>query len=387
MHALYTLLLTLLTPILLIRGRLKYGPGQSAPAQRLGMGVPGSQDLWIHAASVGEARAIAALAQTWAHQYRVLVTTTTPTGAEQIRHLAPDCSHAFLPYDLPWAMRRWHQRIQPKALVLVETELWPNLVHMARCPVFLVNGRMSAKSESGYRRFASLTRPMLIKVQVLAQTAEHAQAFERLGAADVQVMGNLKYDLDALPEDAVATARKRLGDGPWIVAASTHATEEVAMLEAFKDLPARLLLVPRHPQRFDDVARLIEAQGLPVVRLSQSDAGDAQVVLGDQMGQLRSWYSQAQVVFVGGTLIEHGGQNPIEAAEQGCVLVAGPSRFNFTQVFEHLGAGALVDVGHASLKAGVQQALALDGQLNRQIVRQHQGASARIAQAIEPVLT
>ena len=387
MHALYTLLLTLLTPILLIRGRLKYGPGQSAPAQRLGMGVPGSQDLWIHAASVGEARAIAALAQTWAHQYRVLVTTTTPTGAEQIRHLAPDCSHAFLPYDLPWAMRRWHQRIQPKALVLVETELWPNLVHMARCPVFLVNGRMSAKSESGYRRFASLTRPMLIKVQVLAQTAEHAQAFERLGAADVQVMGNLKYDLDALPEDAVATARKRLGDGPWIVAASTHATEEVAMLEAFKDLPARLLLVPRHPQRFDDVARLIEAQGLPVVRLSQSDAGDAQVVLGDQMGQLRSWYSQAQVVFVGGTLIEHGGQNPIEAAEQGCVLVAGPSRFNFTQVFEHLGEGAFVDVDHSSLKAGVQQALALDGQLNRQIVRQHQGASARIAQAIEPVLT
>ena len=386
MHALYTLLLTLLTPILLIRGRLKYGPDQSAPAQRLGMGVPGSQDLWIHAASVGEARAIAPLAQAWAQQYRVLVTTTTPTGAEQIRHLAPDCSHAFLPYDLPWAMRRWHQRIRPKALMLVETELWPNLIAKARCPVFLVNGRMSAKSESGYRRFASLTRPMLKKVQVWAQTAEHAQAFERLGAADVQVMGNLKYDLEPLPEDALENARKRLGQGPWIVAASTHVSEEAAMLEACKDLPARLLLVPRHPQRFDDVARLIEGQGLPVVRLSQSDAGDAQVVLGDQMGQLRSWYSQAQVVFVGGTLIEHGGQNPIEAAEQGCVLVAGPSRFNFTQVFEHLGEGALVDVDHASLKAGIQQALQAEGQLNRQIVRQHQGASARIAQTIERVL-
>ena len=324
MHALYTLLLTLLTPILLIRGRLKYGPGQSAPAQRLGMDAPGPQDLWIHAASVGEARAIAPLAQAWAQQYRVVVTTTTPTGAEQIRHLAPDCSHAFLPYDLPWAMWHWHQRIRPKALVLVETELWPNLVHKARCPVFLVNGRMSVKSESGYRRFASLTRPMLKKVQVLAQTAAHAEAFGRLGAADVQVMGNLKYDLEPLFDDAAEKARKRLGDGPWIVAASTHATEETAIMEACKDLPARLLLVPRHPQRFDDVARLIEAQGQPMVRLSQGDAGEAQVVLGDQMGQLRSWYSQAQVVFVGGTLIEHGGQNPIEAAEQGCVLVAGP---------------------------------------------------------------
>ena len=110
------------------------------------------------------------------------------------------------------------------------------------------------------------------------------------------------------------------------------------------------------------------------------------VVLGDQMGQLRSWYSQAQVVFVGGTLIEHGGQNPIEAAEQGCVLLAGPSRFNFTQVFEHLNKGALVDVDHASFKAGLQRALELDGQSNRHIVRQHQGASARIAQAIEQVL-
>ena len=386
MHALYTLLLSLLTPILLIRGRLKYGPGQSAPAQRLGIGAPGTQDLWIHAASVGEARAIAPLAQAWAQQHRVLVTTTTPTGAEQIRHLAPDCSHAFLPYDLPWAMRRWHQRIRPKALVLVETELWPNLIHKARCPVFLVNGRMSSKSELGYRRFASMTRPMLKKVQVLAQTAEHAKAFERLGAADVQVMGNLKYDLEPLSGDAVATARKRLGHGPWIAAASTHASEEAAMLAAFKDLPARLLLVPRHPQRFDEVARLIESRGLAVVRLSQGDAGDARVVLGDQMGQLRSWYSQAQVVFVGGTLIEHGGQNPIEAAEQGCVLVAGPSRFNFTQVFEHLGEGALVDVDHDALKVGLQQALELDGQSNRHIVRQHQGASARIAQAIEQVL-
>ena len=386
MHALYTLFLTLLTPILLIRGRLKYGPGQSAPAQRLGIGAPGPQDLWIHAASVGEARAIASLAQAWAQQYRVLVTTTTPTGAEQIRQLAPDCSHAFLPYDLPWAMRHWHQCIRPKALVLVETELWPNLIHQARCPVFLVNGRMSAKSESGYQRFASLTRPMLKKVQVLAQTTDHAKAFGRLGAADVQVMGNLKYDLEPLPDDAVEKARTGLGDGPWIVAASTHATEETAILEACRDLPARLLLVPRHPQRFDEVARLIEGQGLAVVRLSQGDAGDAQVVLGDQMGQLRSWYSQAQVVFVGGTLIDHGGQNPIEAAEQGCVLVAGPSRFNFTQVFEHLGEGALVDVDPASLKAGLQQALELDGQSNRHIVRQHQGASARISDRIDQAL-
>lgn len=387
MHALYTLFLTLLTPILLIRGRLKYGPGQSAPAQRLGMDAPGPQDLWIHAASVGEARAIATLAQAWAQQYRVLVTTTTPTGAEQIRHLAPDCNHAFLPYDLPWAMRRWHQHIQPKALVLVETELWPNLIHMARCPVYLVNGRMSSKSELGYRRFASLTRPMLKKVQLLAQTAEHAKAFERLGATDVQVMGNLKYDLEPLPEDAVEKARNSLGEGPWIVAASTHATEEAAMLEACKDLQTRLLLVPRHPQRFDEVARLIESQGLPVVRLSQGSAGDAQVVLGDQMGQLRSWYSQAQVVFVGGTLIEHGGQNPIEAAEQGCVLVAGPSRFNFTQVFEHFGEGTRVDVDHASLKTGLKKALALEGQSNRDIVRQHQGAGARISEAIEQVLS
>ncbi|MGB0966429.1 MAG: 3-deoxy-D-manno-octulosonic acid transferase [Litorivicinus sp.] len=380
---------------MLLRSMRKYAGDHWGAAQRLGWGIPRvRQPIWIHAASVGESRAIAPLAQQLSQTHPVLITTTTPTGRDQVLALAPDCTHAFLPYDLPWIWAFWLRRLQPRTLVLVETELWPNLI--AACarrslPVMLLNARMSAKSEAGYAKLSRLTRPMMRRVQVLAQTQEHAAAFERLGAPDVQVMGNLKYDLPDLVASQIDQAREQLGAGVWWVAASTHEGEEAACLAAFKTLAPshpnlRLLIVPRHPQRFAAVAQLIQQHGYPVVRLSDQTAGNAPVVLGDAMGQLRAWLTQAAVCFVGGTLIKHGGQNPIEAAAAGAVIVAGPSRYNFPQVFKTLESGALVDADESGLAVAVEQALGLDGGVNQGLMDQHRGAMARAQGAIERII-
>ncbi len=386
MRILYTILLTLLAPIMLARSARKYAGDVWGAAQRLGWGVPKIQrPIWIHAASVGESRAIAPLAQQLAQDHKVLITTTTPTGRDQILAMAPNCLHAFLPYDLPWVWTIWFRQLQPQALILVETELWPNLIAAAkkrRIPAILVNARMSDKSEAGYAKLSSITRPMMESLQILAQTAEHADAFKRLGANAPQVIGNLKYDLpDLVPDDS-------LGRGVWWVAASTHEGEEAACLKAMQQLAPqhpdlRLLIVPRHPQRFDAVARQIQAHGFPLVRLSSQPAGEAAVVLGDAMGQLRGWLSQAQLCFVGGTLIKHGGQNPIEAAVAGAVILAGPSRYNFPQVFKTLEAGALVDVDDQGLAVAVEHALQLDGQVNTALMQQHRGAMARTLELIQ----
>ena len=391
MRFLYTLALSLLTPILLIRSARKYSGEHWGVRQRLGFRCPSlHRPIWLHAASVGEARAIAPLAQRLSARYSVLITTTTPTGRDQVLALAPGATHSFLPYDLPWAMRAWIDQLNPRALILVETELWPNLIHQASrqgVPVVLANARMSQKSERGYARFSALTRPMLEQIQVLAQTESHRAAFERLGASHVQVIGNLKYDLPTLDATRVQHAQAQLGAGTWWVAASTHAGEEFACLQAFqqlaKDHPElRLLLVPRHPQRFDEVAALAQEFDAGAQRLSVTQQATSRVVVGDAMGQLHAWLTQAQLAFIGGTLIEHGGQSPIEAAAEGCVILAGPSRYNFPQVFEQLAHGALIDVSSTDLSKAIEKALGLDGSINRKVIDQNRGAQQAIFDAV-----
>ena len=395
MRFLYTLALSLLTPILLIRSARKYSGEYWDVRQRLGFGCPAlKRPVWLHAASVGEARAIAPLAQRLSAQYSVLITTTTPTGRDQVLALVPGATHAFLPYDLPWAMRAWIDQLNPRALILVETELWPNLIHQASrqgVPVVLANARMSQKSERGYARFSALTRPMLEQIQVLAQTESHRAAFQRLGASHVQVIGNLKYDLPTLDAARVQHAQAQLGAGIWWVAASTHAGEELACLQAFqqlaKDHPElRLLLVPRHPQRFDQVAALAQEFDAGAQRLSVTQQATSRVVVGDAMGQLHAWLTQAQLAFIGGTLIEHGGQSPIEAAAEGCVILAGPSRYNFPQVFEQLAQGALIDVTAERMDTDVAEALTQDGSINQRLIAQHRGATERTQAVIEALV-
>lgn len=375
MRALYSLFLTLATPLLLLRARRKYGPGQTAWRQRLGLDCPGIREpIWLHAASVGEARAIAGLANRLIdHGQRLLITTTTPTGRDQVKQLVPRATHAFLPYDRPRAMRGWMDRLQPQLLALVETELWPNLIaagHEAHVPMLLINARLSEKSADGYARLGSLARVMVSRLQqVYAQTEEDAARFRALGCQRVSTVPSIKYDLAPLADEP-----RDLGPGDWWVAASTHAGEEQACLDAFTELShshpnLRLLLVPRHPQRFDEVAALHP----DVVRLSAGPT-QARIVLGDAMGQLRSWYAQAKVVFVGGTLVEHGGQNPIEPAFAGCVLVAGPSQYNFESVFAALPECETVRNAE-DLPRAVERALKADGAANQAALTPFRGAT------------
>lgn len=382
MRYLYTLALSALTPFLLARSARKYRGLSWAPLQRLGFQRPQiDRPIWIHAASVGESRAIAPIANELAQHYPVLITTTTPTGADQVRQLCPDAKHAYVPYDLPWAVKYWVKRLNPRALLLVETELWPNLIHAARqqaVPIALVNGRLSQKSARGYQRMRSLARNMFTQLDLcLVQTADHAAEFEALGASPL-IVGNVKFDTQ-LPDST-------LPEGDWWVAASTHPEEESACYNAFMELSQshpslRLLMVPRHPERFDQLA----AQ-FPCGRASLNQ-WDETVVLGDAMGQLGGWLNGAKLAFIGGTLNPRGSQSPIEAALGGASIVAGPSRYNFAQVYEWLSDGALTDLdGPENLAAAIESALAKDGAQNQQIVQAHQGATQRTLDALNKLL-
>lgn len=383
MRFLYSALLTFLSPLLLARSARKYRGLNWGAAQRLGANRPNlNSPVWIHAASVGETRAVASIANQLAQHYPVLITTTTPTGADQVRQLCPDVTHAFIPYDLPWIMMDWMSHLTPRALVLVETELWPNLIRAANqndTPVVLVNGRLSPRSARGYRRLGVLAATMMQSIDLcLVQTEAHADEFKQFGA-DPVVVGNIKFD--------TALAASDLPPGDWVVAASTHPDEEVACLSAFTDLSStypnlRLLIVPRHPQRFDEVAQLIS----PCGRASLNQ-WDQPVVLGDAMGRLGGWLNGAKVAFVGGTLAPRGSQSPIEAALGGASIIAGPSRYNFVEAYELLAQGELIDLASPQdIRGALEAAMDADGQKNQQIIRAHQGATQRTLDALHAVL-
>ncbi|WP_170272494.1 3-deoxy-D-manno-octulosonic acid transferase [Litorivicinus lipolyticus] len=377
MRALYTLTLLLLTPILLVRSARKYRGLHWGVRQRLGFNRPRiDRPIWIHAASVGEVRAIAPIANDLIKQGPVLITTTTPTGRDQVVQLCPDTTHAFLPYDLPWAMGAWMRALKPRCLLLVETELWPNLIHAAKVheiPAVLVNGRLSKRSARGYARMGSLARNMMASLDgCLVQSADHATAFTRLGAHPL-VIGNIKFDTQLPPST--------LPSGRWIVAASTHPGEEAACLKAFAKISQtetnlKLLIVPRHPERFDDVVSEAEKHG-EVGRASRNQWAPA-IVVGDAMGQLSGWLNGAEVAFIGGTLNRRGSQSPIEAALGGAVIVAGPSRYNFAEAYALLASGSLVDVADEPELAGaLNEALTKDGDKNAALISASRGATAR----------
>ena len=364
--------------------------------------------IWVHAVSAGEVIAAAPLIRrlmTMVPDVRVLVTTMTPTGANQVRRLLGNrVSHCYAPYDFPWALYRFLKRVRPRLLVLIETELWPNMVRMSaarKIPVVLINARLSERSARGYRRIAGLTRMMLSQLTwIAAQYPEHAQRFIKLGAPPdiVDVVGNVKFDVE-LPDDLterIAALRTRWGakDRPVWIAASTHAGEDEIILEAHRRLLERmpealLILVPRHPERFDDVAKLA-SERLVTQRMTGTSGGQAQVIVGDTMGQLVYLYGIAQIAFIGGSLVEHGGHNPIEAAAAGLPLLMGPHDFNFTSVvavFEEAGCLHRV-VDAVNLAASVNVLLEdtvrreAESKSAREAVSSHAGATARIAERL-----
>lgn len=379
-RTLYTLLLHLALPLIALRLYLR---GRKAPAyrqriaERFAFRLPPLQPggIWVHAVSVGESIAAAPLIRALRERYPELpitVTCMTPTGSERIRALFGDTvQHCYLPYDLPWAAARFLRRLHPKLAVIMETELWPNHIHQCArrgIPTVLANARLSEKSTRGYARFAGLTRPMLAEMSwIAAQTEAEAERFRQLGARPecVSVTGSIKFDLTIDPELKPRAQALRVGWGatnrPVWIAASTHAGEDEIVLAAHRQFlqqqpDSLLILVPRHPERFDAVHVLCQREGFRTVRRSsgQPVAGDTQVLLGDTMGELLFLYALADVAFVGGSLVPSGGHNLLEPAALGLPVLSGPHLFNFLEIAAQLReAGALVEVAGSEVLAGL----------------------------------
>lgn len=418
LRLIYSALLYLALPLALLRlywrGRRDPGHRRRWP-ERLGFipPLPESGCLWVHAVSVGETRAALPLIHALLERYPalpLLVTTTTLTGSRQVRAaLGDQVQHVYAPYDLPGAVRRFLHRTRPRLVILMETELWPNLLRQCACagvPVLLANARLSERSARGYARIRSLTATMLRDItRVAAQTEADAERFSALGAPRVQVTGNLKYDL-TLSDDLLARGREirreLLGENRFVwIAASTHAGEDELMLLAFAQLRARwpellLLLVPRHPERFNDVAAWCRQRGFSTVRRSEQQPclPETAVFLGDSMGELLRFYAAADVAFVGGSLVATGGHNVLEPALLGLPVLFGPHMFNFTEASERLlQAQAAWQIADAGELAGTVDRLLADpelrqaaGQRGRAVVERHRGALTALLALIETLL-
>ena len=374
MRTLYTLLWYLALPFLPLRlwWRARNEPGyREHIGERYGRyrepgdAVPGPV-LWIHAVSLGETRAAVPLVDRLKRSYpeaTVLVTHMTATGRAAGHELFGDrIVQAWLPYDAPFAIRAFLAHFNPRAGLIMETELWPNLValaHDARVPVFLVNARMSEKSAAGYARVPSLTRPMLASLAgVAAQAEADAARLGALGAPRPEVTGNLKFDV-RVGDAALALGREfrlRFGETrPVWVAGSTRDGEEALIFDALAAHPlppgALTVIVPRHPQRFAAVAELLRQRGTPFVRRSDNTPvpPDTDFVLGDSMGEMSGYFAAADVVFVGGSLLPLGGQNLIEPIAAGRPTIVGPHMFNFAEATaKALAAGAALEVANAT---------------------------------------
>lgn len=303
--------------------------------------------IWLHAVSVGETRAtqnlVNKLRATYPH-HQILITHTTPTGRAASKELyGNSVLRVYLPYDYPFAVSKFLRHFHPQFGILIETEIWFNLIHVCHkfgIPLLLLNARMSEKSAGSYARFARLTRHALGKLTAVGvQTNDDAERLTRLGAQNVSIMGNLKFEIKP-PRAQLELGkqlRKQFGPGRKVfLAASTREGEEFLLLNALKNvhIPELLLIiVPRHPQRFTDIANLLEQRGIVFQRRSKNFAvsADIEVVLGDSMGEMFAYYSAADLAFVGGSLLPYGGQNLIEACAVGTPVLVGPYTHNFVE--------------------------------------------------------
>ena len=320
-----------------------------------------SKVIWIHAVSVGETRAAEPLIKALQARHpgqRILLSHGTPTGRQTGADLYGDTvERCYLPYDFGWASRRFLRRFRPVVGVFMETEIWPNLIRTgaeSAIPVYLVNARMSEKSARGYRRIGALTRGALQRLSGIgAQTARDAQLLTELGATGVRVTGNIKFDRPAPAQMLALGNALRVSFGmqrPVFLAASTRDGEEAMILEVLDgvDIPNLLMvIVPRHPQRFQEVATLAKQRGFKVQRRSENRPIDAdtRVVIGDSMGEMFAYYAACDIAFVGGSLLPLGGQNLLEACAVGRPVIIGPHTFNFDEATRGaVDAGAAVRV-------------------------------------------
>jgi 3-deoxy-D-manno-octulosonic-acid transferase len=357
----YTLLLYLFAPFIILRLVWR---GLRAPdywrrwPERFGTIEPplGQQVIWIHAVSVGEVQAAEPVIRALLEQrpeHSILVTTVTPTGSARVVDMfGNDVAHVYAPYDLPGAVARFFDRVRPQLAIVMETELWPNLFHACHyrsVPLLLINARLSARSVAGYRRAHTLVGQTLSCVtEIAAQTTTDAGRFESLGAdaGGISVTGNMKFE-QRIPQSLLERAevlRRDWGIGrPVWIAASTHEGEDEMLLNVFRQLRKQfsgclLVLVPRHPERFESVAELCRHRGYTTVMRSERIpcTPETSVFIGDSMGELPLFYAASDVAFVGGSLVHHGGHNLLEPAALGVPVVTGPNVFNFVEICELL---------------------------------------------------
>ncbi len=299
--------------------------------------------IWFHTVSAGETNAAAPVIRAVQERFpddTFLVTTMTPAGSARVKSLLGEAvEHCYAPYDYPWAVSRFLRRVRPRALVLMETELWPNLVEQTAAsgaPVYLVNARLSERSYRGYRRIGGLTVRMLSHIdEIVCQYEDTAARFLALGAASVAVTGSVKFDAE-MPPDRFGVGDLDFGDAPVWIAGSTHGGEEETVLDAHRQLRDRFpnigfILVPRHPRRAAGVAQLAKHRGFSTGLLSDRATG-VDVLVGDVMGTLAHLYPHAGVAFVGGSLDGTGGHNPIEAAVHGLPVLMGPTRRDVEEI-------------------------------------------------------
>lgn len=414
MRTLYTLIWLLGLPLALLRTRLR---GRREPGYledirgRLGLGPqpPARPTLWLHAVSVGETRAAAPLLAALRARHpdhRILITQMTATGRATARQLYGDFAEfAWLPWDLPWTQRAFLRRWKPALGVVMETEIWPNLLRECRqasVPVVLANARLSARSALRYARLGGFVRTVLRDFSMLiAQTADDSARLSALGATQVAVAGNLKFDIEppAGQLDLGRRWREALGPRRVLLLASTREDEEVLLLDALLPVlsdDALIALVPRHPQRFDEVAGLIRSRGLTLRRRSAGELPDAdtRIWLGDAMGEMFAWYALADLALIGGSWLPLGGQNLIEACAVGCPVLIGPHTFNFAQVTEDaIAAGAALQASDVTSAASEASRLLADpatlkamADAGRAFAQAHRGATERTMALIEPLL-
>jgi 3-deoxy-D-manno-octulosonic-acid transferase len=421
----YTLLLLTATPLILLRLWLR---GRREPGYRQNLGerfgdftqVKLRDAIWIHAVSLGETRAAAPLVAALRARYPqhpMLITCMTATGRVTATDLYGSfATIVYLPYDFPWASRQLIQHFAPRLLLIMETEIWPNLLASCRdagVPVLLVNARLSERSRAGYARWApvqTLIREAMQGLQqVAAQSSEDAQRLTSLGANNVVVTGNMKFDIEpSLEQIALGMAwrnalNERGGTRHVLLAASTREGEETLIIDAYKthfDDAARrrtlLIIVPRHPQRFDEVHAQIMSAGLRVQRRSMSVqiATDTDVWLGDSMSEMFAYLAMCDVAFIGGSLVPVGGQNLIEPCAMGKPVLMGPSDFNFTDAAKQAeAAGAMIRVTDANRFAITARELLDESErtviMSRRALAfaaQHRGATAKTINIVTNLL-
>ncbi len=412
---LYLLAAAAYSPVVIYRAvrHKRYRTGWDQRLGKITRRSPTKKCIWLHAVSVGEVNAAKTIIKELENRFgdfEIVISTTTDTGFARATSLFSENHQVFFfPFDFSWTMRRAFSNIRPAICLLMELEVWPNFVHIAQQsndPVIVVNGRMSNKSFSRYKKIKPIAKKIFGKIGlILTQTEQYARRFKELGCLDEKVIvtGSLKYDTAQITDNVegsdVLAAQLNIGNERLWVAGATGNDEEKILLDVYQNLKQqnqfsdlRLAIVPRKPERFDEVAQLIEHRGFPLIRYSQiknntvpPPVNNQVVILGDTMGDLRKFYSLATIIFVGRSLVPMGGSDMAEAAALGKCTIFGPHAFNFKQTVDALLAdiGAIMVKDKQELLQTMQKCLSEQefadriAQNGREVIKKNQGATAK----------